>query len=723
MNECGLLPGKIPFEFPKEGQDFFGKLWYSRGIIRIQESSMKIKEMIATLELNRKKVDTTALLSAFGESLDPANVLPEYPRPQLRRSSYINLNGYWEYAIVPDPIRRHTHTPLTRKAAKTLRQLSEVRKNSKHLARAAAQLSERLNKVAAAYDKKADKLLSDLAAYSGEAAIHIDLMDMRPLLEEPEEWDGRILVPFSPECLLSGVNRVLAPGELLWYRREITYSEIPEGKCLLLHFGAVDEEAMVFVNGRLAAHHHGGYLAFTADITRAMRPGKNILTLCVRDTSDLSWCLRGKQKLDHSGMFYTPQSGIWQTVWMEEVPKTFIRRLEIVPDVDNSSVRIKVLTNAPSNVRIELTGGGIFVDREIFSEESAANARPCFGQANRTAEGNSGEELRIPIEDPQLWSPENPFLYTFAVSAGEDTVLSYFAMRSISVGPDENGIARICLNGKPYFNHGVLDQGYWSDGLYTPPSDEALLYDIRAMKAAGFNTLRKHIKIECMRWYYHCDRLGMLVWQDIPNGGGRSIKNFILYLPTTLPFITSHYSDKHYLLFSRQSARGRRAFEAECRAIVRQLKSVPSIVLWTPFNEGWGQFDALRIADLFRQMDPSRLVDHASGWYDQGGGDINSAHVYFYKLKVRLGKRPYCLTEYGGFTMRVDGHSYSPTTFGYEISRTTEEFQKRFRNLMQEIEGLRKKGLAAAIYTQLSDVEEEVNGLLTFDRRVNKLES
>ena len=333
----------------------------------------------------------------------------------------------------------------------------------------------------------------------------------------------------------------------------------------------------------------------------------------------------------------------------------------------------------------------------------------------------SGEELVIPIKDVQLWSPETPILYTFAVEAGEDTVLSYFAMRSISIGPDEKGIPRICLNGKPYFNNGVLDQGYWSDGLYTPPTDEALIYDIKTMKEAGFNTLRKHIKIECMRWYYHCDRLGMLVWQDIPNGGGRSIKNFILYLPTTLPFITSHYSDRHYHLFSRQSPRGRRAFEAECRAIVRQLKSVPSIVLWTPFNEGWGQFDALRIEKLFRRLDPHRLVDHASGWYDQGGGDINSQHVYFYKLKVRLGKRPYCLTEYGGYTMHVDGHSYSPTTFGYELSKTPEEFRKRYNKLMQEIAGLREKGLAAAIYTQLSDVEEEVNGILTFDRKVNKL--
>ena len=684
---------------------------------------MKIKEMIGTLELGRKKAETVQLLSAFGESLDPENVLPEYPRPQLRRTSYINLNGYWEYAIVPDPIRRHTHLPLTRKAAKTLKKISEVRKNSKHLSHAAARRSESLNRVAAAYDEKADKLLADLSAYSGEAAIHIHLMDMRPLLEEPEHYDGRILVPFSPECLLSGVNRVLQPGELLWYRRSLEYPDIPEGRRLLLHFGAVDEEAMVFVNGRLAAHHHGGYVSFSADITTMMRPGKNILTLCVRDTSDLSWCLRGKQKLDHSGMFYTPQSGIWQTVWMEEVPKTFIRRLDIVPDVENRCVRVKVLTNAPSKVRIRLTGGGIFADREITAEEASGQTaeEPAAGPESCLTEGLSGEELRIPIGDMRLWSPEEPYLYTFAAQAGEDTVLSYFAMRSISIGPDENGVARICLNGKPYFNNGVLDQGYWSDGLYTPPSDEALLYDIRAMKKAGFNTLRKHIKIECMRWYYHCDRLGMLVWQDIPNGGGRSIRNFILYLPTTLPFVTSHYSDRHYALFSRQSARGRRAFETECRAIVRQLKSVPSIVLWTPFNEGWGQFDAIRIADIFHKMDPSRLVDHASGWYDQGGGDINSAHVYFYKLKVRLGKRPYCLTEYGGYTMHVDGHSYSPTTFGYELSKTIEDFQKRYADLMREIGRLREKGLAAAIYTQLSDVEEEVNGILTFDRRVNKL--
>ncbi len=692
---------------------------------------MKIKEMISTLEIGRKRMESIPLWTDFGKNLDPESVLTEYPRPQLRRSSYINLNGLWEYAVVPDPIRsasRLSRKSLARKAAKELRHISEVRRDSRHLANAAAELSERLTRVAAVVDEKTEKLRDDLSSYSGEEAVHIDLEDIRPLLEEPLAYDGKILVPFSPESLLSGVNRILRPGELLWYRRTIELPAIPKEKRLLLHFGAVDEEAMVFVNGRRVAHHHGGYLAFAADITEAVRPGTNVLTVCVRDTTDLSWCLRGKQKLEPGGMFYTPQSGIWQTVWLEEVPKTFIQRLDIRPDVAHSQVRIRVLTNAPAKVRIQLTGGGIFADREIWEACEKSNGILRFAQDDKiiteqkSFEGNSGEEFRIPIANMQLWSPECPYLYTFAVTAGADTVSSYFAMRCISVGPDENGVPRICLNGKPYFNNGVLDQGYWSDGLYTPPSDEALLYDIKTMKAAGFNTLRKHIKIECMRWYYHCDRLGMLVWQDIPNGGGRSIKNFILYLPTTLPFVTSHYSDKRYFLFSRQSARGRRAFEAECRAIVRQLQSVPSIVLWTPFNEGWGQFDALRIADMFRQMDPDRLVDHASGWYDQGGGDINSAHVYFYNLKVQRGKRPYCLTEYGGLTMHINDHSFSPQTFGYEVIKTPEEFRKKYADFMGRIEKLKAKGLAAAIYTQLSDVEEEVNGLLTYDRKVNKLE-
>jgi hypothetical protein len=271
--------------------------------------------------------------------------------------------------------------------------------------------------------------------------------------------------------------------------------------------------------------------------------------------------------------------------------------------------------------------------------------------------------------------------------------------------------------------NGVLDQGYWSDGLYTPASDEAFIYDIEQMKAAGMNMLRKHIKIEPMRWYYHCDRLGMLVWQDIINGGTRPKTPLTLYLPTIFPAITKHISDKHYWLFSRSSKLGRKVWIKEMRDTVKHLYNVPSIVLWTPFNEGWGQFDANAIADRMKKLDPTRLVDHASGWYDQGGGDIRSVHNYFRKLIVEQDERAFCLSEYGGLTLLVEGHSYSPEVYGYGQCENAEEFQKKFKDLQETVKRLSEEGLSGAVYTQVSDVEEEVNGLLTFDRKINKLKT
>ena len=583
---------------------------------------MNIAEAMSTFQIGKKKVTPTRLLTKWGETLDPEHVLPEYPRPQFRRNSYMSLNGYWEYAVT----KRSTM---------------------------------------------------------------------------PVRYDGHILVPFSPEALLSGVDHVLQPDEFLWYRRTFTLEGlgVPDNGHIFMNFGAVDEEATVFVNGQRLCCHSGGYLAFSVDITGAVDLSDtkyhNTVVVCVTDSTDTSWKNRGKQKLHPGGMFYTSQSGIWQTVWLEAVPYIYIKELKITPLFDESAVLITVFTSAPCTAAIDLDG----------TKYTAVSGDPC----------------RIDIHDMRPWSPEDPYLYDFSVSAGSDFVESYFAMRKFSVDRDAEGTPRIFLNNEPYFNDGILDQGYWSDGLYTAPSDEAMTCDIRTAKSIGFNMIRKHIKIEPMRWYYHCDRLGMIVWQDMLNGGGRSLMAFLLYLPTALPFVTSHFGDGNYPLFSRASRRGRAEWLKECAETVHQLYNCPCIAEWTAFNEGWGQFDALEVCERIRSWDATRLVDHASGWYDQGGGDIMSVHNYFRTLKVIPDERPFCLTEYGGLSMHVDGHSYSTEDFAYEKHSDPDALQTAFDGLREKIYRLQGDGLAAAVYTQMSDVEEEVNGILTFDRKVNKL--
>ena len=520
----------------------------------------------------------------------------------------------------------------------------------------------------------------------------------------PVSWDGRILVPFSPETILSGVERTLRPDEFLWYKRQFTVDDLmlqntPDGNGhVLLHFGAVDEETAVWINGARMCEHSGGYLSFTVDITDAVRTDEaNTLTVRVRDTTDTSWHNRGKQKLNPGGMFYTAQSGIWQSVWLEYVPEIYIKELKITPLFDESAVLITAFTSFPCLVDITSCGG--------------------------TFRCNSGTPCRIYVRDMHAWSPEDPHLYDFTamIPLSGDRVESYFAMRKFSAGRDNKGIPRLFLNNEPYFLNGVLDQGYWSDGLYTAPSDEAMIYDISSMKSLGFNMIRKHIKIEPMRWYYHCDRLGMIVWQDMINGGGRSLMAFLLYLPTTLPFVKTNFPDCNYPLFSRSSERGRRIWTDQCMETIRQLYNCPCIGEWTAFNEGWGQFDSLEIYDLIKRCDHTRIIDHASGWYDQGGGDIRSEHNYFSTLRVVIERRPFCLTEYGGLSLHIDGHSYSSEDFAYEKFKSPEELQKAFIALRKKTDRLQTEGLAAAVYTQVSDVEEEVNGILTFDRRVNKL--
>lgn len=558
------------------------------------------------------------LMTPWGEHMDENCILTEYPRPQMRRNSYLNLNGRWEYAITD----------------------------------------------------------SD---------------------ESPRHWDGTILVPFSPESTLSGVGRSLQPGQTLWYRREVIVPQgfIPADGRLLLHFGAVDQEAAVYWNGRLLGRHMGGYNAFTLDATDALGP-RNSLVVRVHDDTDASFHSRGKQKTRRGGIWYTPQSGIWQTVWMEAVPRHYIESLRIVPLFDQSAVEVMVRCSQP--LQCEATVDG------------------------RTVPFTSGEPARIPMPDFRAWSPEDPYLYDLSVTLGEDRVESYFGMRKIEVRADRGGVKRLFLNGEPYFQSGLLDQGYWPDGLYTAPSDEALIYDIQTAKAMGFNLLRKHIKVEPMRWYYHCDRLGMLVWQDMPSGGGK-----YRFSTITLPLVTGiHRRDNHYRAFARASSQGRGEYIDELEEMVGQLFNAPSVVLWVPFNEGWGQFDSTLVMERLRALDPTRPVDPASGWHDQGAGELRSLHVYFKPFRFRRDRRgrALALSEFGGYNLRVDGHCFNQKDYGYRRLPDAAALWRDFSRLYErEVLPAVPRGLCASVYTQLSDVEDELNGLMTYDRRVVKLDA
>ncbi len=526
----------------------------------------------------------------------------------------------------------------------------------------------------------------------------------------PSAYDGRILVPFSPESILSGVERQLKPHEYLWYERNVsvTPEEYRSGKRLLLHFGAVDQYAVVYVNGKKVCTHMGGYLPFEADITDSIQEGDNSLTLRVWDTSDTSYHSRGKQTLKRGGMYYTAQSGIWQTVWTEWVPKAHIRKLYLTPDYDKKELEIRLLVSGRNALPLRI--------------RVLAGERCIYDGSCDTADGQERFLATVPLSERHPWTPDTPFLYGLRLQYGEDTVESYFAMRSFTVEPDQNGIMRFCLNHKPCFLNGVLDQGYWPDGLYTAPSDEALVYDIRTMKELGFNMMRKHIKIEAARWYYHCDRLGMIVWQDMVSGGARYSLPLVCYFPTLFPAASNHVKDGNYKLFGRDSKAGRREWTAECMETVDYLYNVPSIAVWVPFNEGWGQFDANKITEMIKEKDPTRPVDHASGWFDQKGGDFKSIHNYFRKLGVVNGSRACAISEYGGYACHVKDHSSVERVFGYRKFDTLPEFARAFRRLMErEVFPLVGKGLSAAVYTQVSDVEEEVNGLLTYDRKICKL--
>ena len=517
----------------------------------------------------------------------------------------------------------------------------------------------------------------------------------------PAQWDGKILVPFSPEAELSGVNRTLHPGEFLWYRRALLVPEVFAGKKLLLHIGACDQTAAIFCNGQYVMAHTGGYTAFTADLTPFLRAGENELTLRVQDDLELSQLSRGKQSAKRGGIWYTPQSGLWQSVWCEWVPENYIKAIRYTPDLITNTLHYQLLAANPAGAQVTLT----------LHEDLVAQS---------TSDSKGFGSLPIPAEKLRLWSPESPTLYDVEVTLGADHVKSYAAMRSFGIGEDEAGTPRLMLNGKPYFQNGVLDQGYWPDGLYTAPSDEAMIFDIQLMKDLGFNMLRKHIKIEPLRWYYHCDRLGMLVWQDMVNGGGS-------YHPLTIsaPLVTGiHRKDNDYKKFARTDPMARASYYTELTEMIGQLYSCPCICTWVAFNEGWGQFDAAAAAEYIRTLDPSRIVDHASGWHDQKVGKLQSLHVYFrpYRFKPDKLGRAVALTEFGGYTLAAPGHMWGKKRFGYRPFRDSAALEEAFRKLYEtQIIPAKEKGLSACVYTQLSDVEDELNGFVTYDRKIVKL--
>lgn len=507
--------------------------------------------------------------------------------------------------------------------------------------------------------------------------------------ELPSDFKTDITVPFSPETPLSGVGRVLEPTEYLHYEKRFNIpSDFNKGR-VFIHFGAVDQIADVYLNGVHIGSHSGGYTPFSFEITDNIKDGENRLNVTVRDFSDTKQYSRGKQKFNRGGIWYSPQSGIWQTVWLESTPKEYLHSVKITPDFDNEQVRFDFEADAEVLVSV--------YDGDMLIAETAEKV------------------VRIPDFKP--WSPESPFLYNVVFSCGKDRVRSYFGMRKFSVGKDENGMPRLFLNNKPYFHNGLLDQGYYPDGFLTPPSNEAMEYDVKTVKKMGFNMLRKHIKIEPLLWYHYCDVNGILVWQDMVNGGGK----YGLEV-SVLPFIGVNLDDTNYKTFKRTDASQRESYYKELREMLDALYNCPCIAVWVPFNEGWGQFDSAKAYKFIKEFDKTRVVDSTSGWHDRGVTDVISKHIYFTPIKVKAGAKPYVLSEFGGFSHRVNGHTFNNKMFGYKIYNSQESLAKAYKKTFEKVIIPQiSKGLSATVYTQLTDVEDELNGLLTYDRKVVKI--
>ncbi len=554
----------------------------------------------------------------WAEQINPKNVLPEYPRPQLERTDWVNLNGEWEYAIKP----------------------------------------------------------------KGEV--------------EPKSFDGNILVPFAVESSLSGVQKEVGDMNELWYKRTFSVPANWKNKDIVLNFGAVDWKADVFINDILIGSHQGGFTPFSFNITPYLN-GKNNQKLVVRvwDPSDKGYQPRGKQTSNPEGIWYTPVTGIWQTVWLEPVATNHITSVKSIPNIDNGTMNVTVGTSVPCNTSI--------VEVNLLDK----------GQVVASAKGIQGKELRLAVQNPTLWDTSNPYLYDMKVSLVKDgkvldNVKSYTAFRKISAKRDANGVMRMQLNNKNLFHYGPLDQGWWPDGLYTAPTDEALLYDIIKTKEWGFNMIRKHVKVEPSRWYYHCDKEGILVWQDMPSG---DMGNH------WAPHTYNGGTDKN------RSAASVANYYQEWKEIMDLCVSHPSVVVWVPFNEAWGQFDTEKVTEWTKGYDPSRLVNPASGGNHRACGDILDLHNYpGPSMFLYDPQRVTVLGEYGGIGLPLENHLWwNKRNWGYVQFKNRDEVTAEYVKYANELKGMVDRGFSAAVYTQTTDVEGEVNGLMTYDRKEIKI--
>jgi beta-galactosidase/beta-glucuronidase len=568
--------------------------------------------MLPALRAADWKPADSPLTTQWTAGVSPTHAWPEYPRPQMERAKWTNLNGLWDYAI-------------QEKAAGT-----------------------------------------------------------------PTKFDGQILTPYPVESALSGVKRPLLPTQRLWYRRTFATPRLKQDR-LLLHFGAVDWRAEVFVNGTAVGTHEGGYDPFTFDITDALKPkaARQEIVVAVWDPTDSELHPRGKQVLNPNGIWYTAVSGIWQTVWLEPVPAAHIEALTLVPDIDGKRLRITV----------KAAGNATFT----------AVARLHGKEVGRVG-GDANSEVSLPVSQLDLWSPDHPVLYDLEVQLkGGDRVKSYFGMRKIEVKKDVAGINRIFLNNSPKFLIGPLDQGWWPDGLYTAPSDEASRYDIEMLKKLGFNMCRKHVKVEPARWYYWCDKLGFMVWQDMPSAMAKGRPTGVKKNGADVEFTPDEDT----------------AFRKELRAMIQNLQNAPSIVAWVPFNEGWGQHSTNEILRMVKALDPTRLVDAPSGWEDRGEGDMKDMHQYpgpgMYPV---MPDRASVLGEFGGLGWPVEGHLWwNKRNWGYRTYTDQQGLNAAYEDVVSKLEPLIRAGLCAAVYTQTTDVEGEINGLMTYDRKVVKYDA
>ena len=603
------------------------------------------------------------IMSSFGESVTPENAWREYPRPQMQREQWLNLNGLWEYSVM------NRTTP------------------------------------------------------------------------GPTDYEGYVLVPFCLESSLSGVGSGISPDQRIWYRRNFTIPPEWEGKRVLLNFGAVDYEATVWINQALVGSHKGGFDQFSFDISDYLRKGENEIQVSAWDPTNSAEIPTGKQRLSPQGIWYTPVSGIWQTVWLEPVDTDLaIAELKITPDIDSGTVAVETFTDS-------IVGGDSYAVR-LTVKKDGETVGEAISRINRKA--------TLLIDSPELWSPGNPFLYDLEAAlykiedpyarqraeAGKnnfrlvrhgsseaevyenakpagppiDTVKSYFGMRKISLGPGNRaGQPEMLLNNKPLFQNGTLDQGWWPDGLHTPPSDEAMVFELQYLKDSGFNMLRKHIKVEPARYYYHCDRMGIMVWQD---------------MPSSISHPKGEESDQYVNPYSHDEMLKKpgsaEQHEHELRSMINGLYNHPSIVMWVIFNEGWGQYDTCRLNDWVKNLDPSRLTNSSSGWVLMNCGDVYDIHTYDTVPQVPPNRDSQAVVvgEYGGIGYAVEGHLWNSEmrNWGYQKYNSETELVGAYRIKFNEIiRQVKDVGISGAIYTQTSDVEGEVNGLLTYDRKVKKI--